>query len=291
MTDDELLMKLADLGNPEALAEAIVSHYPNFKIPADLNAIATAVGIVEIVESDSASFEGLLVTDRAKTVGSIAYRANGLPERARLTIAHELGHFLIPTHGDRAQCGKQELGTMVSANSVLSKEVEANRFAVSLLMPKKIFLRAMRDFGSPETEHIPALGRRFGVSKEAAGRRFAELTDHACAIVFSENSTVRYSVCSAAMPQLIVRKGDPLPADSISGRARLSEGTMSDWTDAEQGWWLRGDGRRTGRCLSEQCLAQQNGFRLTMLTLDEVAEEEAEEHEALEDSWTPRFRR
>jgi hypothetical protein len=31
--DDELRMKLADLGSPEALAASIIAHYPGIEIP------------------------------------------------------------------------------------------------------------------------------------------------------------------------------------------------------------------------------------------------------------------
>jgi Zn-dependent peptidase ImmA (M78 family) len=101
--DDELRMKLADLGSPEALADCIIAHYPDIEIPIPLERIAQAVGIVDIVGHTTGSFEGVLVTNAAKSTGSIAYNEASRIERRRFTIAHEIGHFLIPWHGASAQ--------------------------------------------------------------------------------------------------------------------------------------------------------------------------------------------
>ena len=47
-----------------------------------------------------------------------------------------------------------------------------------------------------------------------------------------------------------------------------------------------------GKVLYEQFLEQQDGYRLTMLTIDDMPdEEEPDEDEELEESYTPRFRR
>jgi hypothetical protein len=63
--DDELRMKLANLGSPEALADCIISHYPGIGIPIPLKRIAGSVGIVDIVGETTSSFEGALVTTAA----------------------------------------------------------------------------------------------------------------------------------------------------------------------------------------------------------------------------------
>ena len=64
--DDELRMKLADLGSPEALAACIIEHCPDIDIPVPLEPIAKAVGILEIIGQRTDGFEGVLITDSAK---------------------------------------------------------------------------------------------------------------------------------------------------------------------------------------------------------------------------------
>jgi Zn-dependent peptidase ImmA (M78 family) len=164
--DDELRMKLADLGSPEALAACIVDDYPNIEIPIPLERIAYAVGIVDLIPQTTNSFEGVLVTDDAKSSGSIAYNEASGVERRRFTIAHEIGHFLIPWHGANAQCAVADMGVLRSKDTRKSTEAEANRFAAALLTPTTLFKRDIAGLGPPETEHLVALGRKYRVSKE-----------------------------------------------------------------------------------------------------------------------------
>jgi hypothetical protein len=136
--DDELRMKLADLGSPEALADSIIAHYPAIEIPIPVKRIAKAVGILDIVGQTTGSFEGVLVTTAAKGTGSIAYNNASRIERRRFTIAHEIGHFLIPWHDASAQCASADMGVLKSQDARRSKEAEANRFAAALLTPRHV---------------------------------------------------------------------------------------------------------------------------------------------------------
>jgi Zn-dependent peptidase ImmA (M78 family) len=290
--DDELRMRLADLGSPEALAHCIITHYPGIEIPIPLKRIAEAVGIVDIVGQPTSSFEGALVTTAAKGTGSIAYNIASRIERRRFTIAHEIGHFLIPWHDTSAQCATTDMGVLKSQDTRKNKEAEANRFAAALLTQPVLYTRDIRRFGSPETEHVLALATKYRVSKEMAARRYTELCDHVCAIVFSHRGAVRYFVKSRNCPFVDLIKGNPLPPDSRSARARGQPGHLSEWTETSPEIWF-GESRRTiGKVIYEQFLEQQDGYRLTMLTIDDMPDEdEPDEDEELEESWTIRFRR
>ena len=92
-TDDELRMKLADLGSPEALADCIIDHFPDINGAVPLERIADALGILEITKCDTGSFEAVLVTNNAKSTGAISVNANSHRERQRYSVAHELGHY------------------------------------------------------------------------------------------------------------------------------------------------------------------------------------------------------
>ena len=89
--DNELRMKLADLGSPEELAACIIAHYPDIEIPVAVNRVAHAVGIIDLIPQTTSAFEGVLVTDDAKSTGSIAYNEASRLERQRFTVAHEIG--------------------------------------------------------------------------------------------------------------------------------------------------------------------------------------------------------
>ena len=279
--DEELRIKLADHGSPEALAECIVDHYPNIEIPVPVERIGEAVGITEIVGRLTESFEGVLLTDASKTAGSIAFnKASGIARR-RFTIAHEIGHFLLPSHGAGAQCAKADMGVLKSADPNRASEAEANRFAAALLMPKKLFVRDVRQLGAPETEHILRLAARYEVSKEACARRYADLSGHTCAVVFSRDGKVRSFYKNGSFPYLDVARDKPLPGNCISSRSRGEAGKMSEWSEIDAEVWI-GSSRLRGKVLYEQFFEQEDGYRLTMLTLDE-ADEDGEDDGGLED--------
>ncbi len=285
-------MKLADLGSPEALADCIITHYPAIEIPIPLKRIAEAVGIVDIIGQLTSSFEGALVTTAAKGTGSIAYNIASRIERRRFTIAHEIGHFLIPWHDASAQCATTDMGVLKSPDTRKNKEAEANRFAAALLTPPVLCTRDIRCFGSPETEHVLALATKYRVSKEMAARRYTELCDHVCAIVFSHRGAIRYFVKSRSCPFLDVTKGNPLPPGSLSARARGQPGHLSEWTETAPEIWFGATRRTIGKMIYEQFLEQLNGYRLTMLTIDDMPDEdEPDEGQELEEGWAVRFRR
>jgi IrrE N-terminal-like domain len=291
--DEELRMKLSDLGSPEALAACIVSHFPGIEVPIPLPRIAEAVGIVQIIGQQTGSFEGVLVTDSAKSKGSIAYNDGSRPERRRFTIAHELGHFLMPLHGANAQCAKTDMGVLTTKDPNRAREAEANRFAAALLMPREMFLRDMRRLGDPEIEHIVKLAGDYEVSKQAAARRYTSLCDDPCAVIFSQHGTASQIYKTDGFPFVSVAKGQPLPRQCASAQGRHEPGQVSDCAEATPAFWL-GDVRRLrSRALYEQYLDQANGYRMTMLTTDGAIadDDDPNEDEELEESWTPRFHR
>jgi hypothetical protein len=291
--DDELRMKLSDLGSPEALADCIVSHFADIAVPIPLQRIAEAVGIVEVIGHKTGSFEGVLVTNSAKRVGSIAYNEASKPERRWFTIAHELGHFLMPLHGANAQCAKIDMDVSTPADSQRAREVEANRFSAALLMPRSLFLMDMRRLGAPEVEHIITLANKYAVSKEAAVRRYTDLCDDPCAVIFSHSGVAGHIYKTDNFPLISVRKGQPLPRQCISAQRELDPGKISECSETIPEVWLPDTRRLRNATLYEQFLGQSNGFRMTMLTIDGVPvdDDDSDEEEQLEESWTPRFRR
>lgn len=290
--DDELRMFLADHGSPEALATCIADNFKGMRVPVSVEEVAHAVGIIEVNGISSSNFEGILVTDGAKTKGTIAYNDGSLLERRRFTIAHEIGHFLIPTHNASAQCAKADMSIVKSADARKSKEAEANRFAACLLMPAKLYLADMRKLGAPETEHILRLASRYCVSKEAVARRFTDLSEHSCAVIFSLNGMVRSYCKSANFPFLTVKPKEPLPSGCLSATVKLTAGAMSAWAEAAPEMWM--DRFPRGQTVCEQFLQQANGYGMTMLTLDDAEEGRTEEDDKdlVERSWAPpRFRK
>lgn len=291
--DDELRMKLADVGSPEALAACITTHYPEIEVPVPLARIAAAVGIVEIIGRKTDSFEGMLITSSAKSTGSIIYNEASRPERRRFTIAHELGHFLMPLHGANAQCAKADMGVVTTSDPNRAREAEANRFAASLLMPRGLFLQHIRSLGAPEIEHVVKLAGDYEVSKEAAVRRYIDLCDDPLAVIFSQNGVAGRIYRTTNFPFISIQKGQPLPRQCASAHENHVPGQVSDCSETMPELWLADTRRLRGVALYEQFLDQANGYRMTMLTVDGALndDDDPDEEEDLEERWTPRFHR
>jgi Zn-dependent peptidase ImmA (M78 family)/transcriptional regulator with XRE-family HTH domain len=291
LDDAGLRMKLADRGSPETLANTIIEHYGSaIPIPIPVQNIAEAVGISEINSIAAADFEGLLITDSAKTKGTIVYNAKSSLERRRFTIAHEIGHFLLPFHDSRAQCAKNDLGIIRSADERRAWEAEANRFAAALLLPEKQFRADIRRLGKPEITHIPKLAEKYRASKEATARRYSELSDDPCAIIFSRDGQIRSYCKTENFPKLTYMPKQMLPEDSLTAetaKKQLPAGTLSKWAEKDAGVWFESHRELQDRTVYEQFLQQANGYRLTMLTIESEDEEDLEDEDDLQNRWTP----
>ncbi|MGB0682758.1 MAG: ImmA/IrrE family metallo-endopeptidase [Magnetovibrionaceae bacterium] len=278
-------------GNPEQIATAIHEQAPGMPDLVPIEKVAEELEIAEIRYEFIENLDGALVTDEEKSIGSVLINKTLSPERKRYTIAHELGHFLNPYHtpppSGRFNCSAEDLAKSdkSSPDKRVQQEVEANRFAAELLMPRKRFIKKVRRLMGLDLEHVLQLAGDFGVSKEAAARRYVKLQDEPCAVVFSRNGVIRYPFRHDDFPWVKVTPGDPMP-QGASARTDILTGSVTDWEEAELGVWCS---RKEPRQVITQTLAQQNGFRMTLLALAD--DEELEEEDELEASWTPHFKR
>lgn len=96
--------------------------------------------------------------------------------RRRFTIAHELGHFLLhpdaPAYYDQEQQVGLHFRARVTGTAWNPKEVEANRFAAELLMPRKLILARVRDSVAVDAAQLAA---EFNVSTQAMTYRLADM--------------------------------------------------------------------------------------------------------------------
>jgi hypothetical protein len=109
-------------------------------VPPDLAALCEELGL-HVREVPARGFDGALVRSRTAQKGIIAIKAS-LREKARkrFTIAHEIGHFVLPHHRLlKTVCDERKID---SFDARLNRpEVEANEFASELLLPGAILAR------------------------------------------------------------------------------------------------------------------------------------------------------
>lgn len=171
----------------------------------------------------------------------ILIRADQEPDRRRFTIAHELGHFALPTHGTRGQVSCLVDDFVVAAIDSRT-EREANQFAAELLMPRSHFGAAVRN-RDPDFRLVRELAdeSRFFVSRTAAAVRTVELSRESCILVCSENGRVKWMTRSPNCRALLeVDRGDPVPVDSIASAVFGGEAPNDAAEEVAHGAWFGG---------------------------------------------------
>ncbi len=266
----ELLMELSDCGSPEGLAQIIHTHIPLKQDGStDLPAIAKAVGIREIKPTDTPAYEGLLITDTSKSKGVILYNINSNAQRKRFTVAHELGHFLLPFHDRNAQCASSDFKAIKSNAPNQKKEEEANRFAIELLAPQQQIKSLLKPNREPDIGQILDLHTRFKISKEAAARRYIECTDHSVAIIFGKAKIVRYVLRGDDFPYVSFSNGEGCPDHILEQVKDREAGIITDWYCVDPHYFLSKPENAGAQELFCQTAIQKNGFHISMLSRDD----------------------
>ena len=151
------------------------------EVPTDVYKIADKLGLEikkEILEND---ISGFLLTIKSKK-SYIVINKRHSSNRQRFSIAHEIAHFLL--HKNSADVfvnnAKATFRDSNSSTGEYRQEVQANRFAAELLMPKKELREAFQeryyDLHSNEAEDIiQKLAEDFQVSISAMTIRLNDL--------------------------------------------------------------------------------------------------------------------
>lgn len=257
-------MELADCFTPEALAKEIFRQCPKLTPPIPIIDIAKAVGIVKVIEQDLSSIGGILVSDAEKTTGVIYHHSEGPSGRKRFTIAHELGHFLLPKHSAEHKCFQSDIriGSQPDKNNIF--EAEANQFAQCLLMPSKFISSAINQ-SLPDIHALISLKEQFDMSFEAISNECTKHSKHPFALVYSQNGIVRYCWRNwkSFEPRITVKRGEPLPQNSHAFRLSQPNETVSLIQDTPSEAWLDED--KSHIALEEQSYTQNDGYMVTLL--------------------------
>ncbi|MDE2421645.1 MAG: ImmA/IrrE family metallo-endopeptidase [Gammaproteobacteria bacterium] len=268
------LMELEDHKTPSDVVEEILRQNPNLVYPTPLERFVELAGIESISELSTDGFEGMLITNPEKSRGAIMIKAGTSPRRRRFTIAHELGHFLLPWHRQQKfSCKSSDIKDSSQnrglAPELVSIETEANTFASELLMPSSAFKSLIDDFETPTLNALTTLSETFDVSFEATVHRYKALSNKPLAFVFSHNNIVRYWVKTQEMPYALkVRKDQALPLRSAS---RNNGNSVSDFETIAAHIWLEPHSELAlPRNIMEQTIHQSSGYKVTLLYVENL---------------------
>lgn len=158
----------------ERKADEILRENKVDNAPIDPVTLANRLGIkIHNAQFSDGSLSGM-ISKRGENIMILVNQSDS-DTRKRFTIAHELGHHFLHLMEEDGEFVDDTINLFreklqEEPRSRDKKEVEANKFASALLMPKYL---VKKEFSrSPDLEY---LAWRFGVSEEAMGYRINEL--------------------------------------------------------------------------------------------------------------------
>jgi len=144
--------------------------------PVDIKAIFAELGVEYVCEAMADGASGSIVRSGDKFI--VTVNASESKTRRHFTAAHELAHYLLHRdllgdgkrmhrHIDNLYAGGTQSGEVIFKRS---HEIEANRIAAQIVMPKKLVEQEYA-----KTKDAALLAKNFGVSKAAMEIRLRTL--------------------------------------------------------------------------------------------------------------------
>jgi len=190
-----------------------------------LRSVASALRL-EVREVAAEGFDGALVRAKDLPLGQIVVRESiREASRKNFTIAHEIGHFVLPGHADEdLVCTASDIANWGQRAKALERE--ADEFASELLMPASIVEPIARS-APPSLKIIEQIATESRASLSAAAWRYCDLSAERCAIVWSKQGRIEWSKRSAGfgffLPKGAWIRAGTLAFDCFAGMKRTSE--------------------------------------------------------------------
>ncbi|MDP3495295.1 MAG: ImmA/IrrE family metallo-endopeptidase [Hyphomonadaceae bacterium] len=292
------MMELADVGQPTKIAHEIHrqlrARFGSVPRRMPLSQLASAVGIEGIALFDGTSFEGTLVLQDGRA--AIGIRKGMRSGRHNFTLAHEIGHFLIPTHRLQRQrflCETVDMRRVRGGNFSERPEqerieVEANEFAAALVVPMPEYGMERKALGSAcDIAHVRQLAETFDVSQEVMAKIYVLNTDEKAAIITSKGGVVQRVIPQPGFPFLGLKKGALIPNAAVTRSFGLTTANdpISELREVASDIWLERSGNVSA--IYEQVFVQEEGWAMTLLLVDEQEDDD----EADDRNWNRRSSR
>jgi Zn-dependent peptidase ImmA (M78 family) len=232
--------------------------------------IAEEIGI-EVLYRPAESFDGALLRIRDAQRGYIVINSRIREEsRRRFTLAHEIGHFVLPGQQEvSAPCKQQRIENWDA--DLYRPELEANRFAAEILMPRGLMAEFVES--EPSLESIRSITKLCGTSLTASAVRLITLTPHRAAVVWSQDQKILWSKLSEGFVRWI-RKGE-VRENSFAAQCYRKQSVPAQLAPVPASAWLHEKGLREGAQIWEQSVGLKNyGAVLSLLVIMEAVEKE-----------------
>lgn len=233
----------------------------------DLEAIAPKLGL-RITEVDADAYEGLLRRVKGRMIGTIAMsRAVTDPGRRRFTLAHELGHYLLPAHAESSTpCRPKDIERW--DRTLQGREVEANRFAAAALMPKSSIADLFA--GEPSFDAVEHIAARRGTSFTASAYRYVQLSGERIAVVWNERGEAKWAKGADELYRRVLT--GPLAPETFAARMFRGEVVPDAFDRVAATAWFAERNMRDGASILEHSKRLGSYGVLTLLWIDEQIE-------------------
>ena len=161
-------------------AQALLQKNQITTSPVPVKRIAKALGAQLRFSRLDDELSGMIYVNKGTPI--IGVNVLHHPNRQRFTIAHECGHLVFHKRQIEKEVHVDKAFPMLMRDSISSAgvnrmEIEANRFAAELLMPKSLLAKALGNepFDVDDEDVVRALARNFQVSPSAMRFRLGNL--------------------------------------------------------------------------------------------------------------------
>ena len=264
-------IELSDIHHPRVLAKAVHDQLGPITTSLPVVDVAKALGVDQVKLCSLDGVEGMLITDKTRRIGAILANTGMGHRRARFTVAHELGHFLLERHVFEQtgfRCTAADLGVAGGTSIHHQQEAEANEFAISLLAPP---YRVSQILGNaPDLKDAATMRDQLDISLEASVRLMINSRPEALAAIWSKDGNVRYFATSPAFPRISIRPGSSLQAETaackfVTDKKKQVSGMFQTQSSA---WAFR-----SGIPMREQTRLGKDGHAVTLLYAETTGDE------------------
>ena len=233
-----------------------------------LTEIAEEIGI-DVLYRPAESYDGALLRIRDAQRGYIVINSRIREEsRKRFTLAHETGHFVLPAQQEAsAPCKQQRIENWDA--DLYRPELDANRFAAEILMPRGLMAEFIQS--EPSLESIRSIAQLCGTSLTASAVRLITLTQHRAAVVWSQDQKILWSKLSEGFVRWI-RKGE-VRENSFAAQCYRKQSVPDQLAPVPASAWLYEKGLQERAQIWEQSVGLKNyGAVLSLLVIVEPVE-------------------
>lgn len=214
------------MADVEAITAETLKSLGMWRIPVDPYLIAKEEGIELAPGEYGQGFDARIEFAPSAQRFILFFKSSGpgrTEGRVRFSLAHELGHYYLASHREYLLCGKTH-NSVADFRSKDPREVEADEFAASLLMPRDLFAGELERQGlryCTLKNLCKIADEGFKTSLTSTVRRYCQFDWEPCAMIVSRAGRVVWAFHSESMRAIgmsFVAGGSAVPATTPTAK-------------------------------------------------------------------------